>query len=174
MEDSQLSFVPPVLFDNAPVGHDFGDCLLQPPPLVYQGEVVKVRFVSGHPRNDLMLDQSFLAIEKHDLQTGTWNTILRDNDWDTEFQWIRTNVILGESEIEIRWFVPEYQERGLYRISHYGAHKTLLRGEIKHYSGTSEPFEITSPFLHKRQHQDMTPQKIHPNIFNEIRKLFSL
>ena len=43
LSDVQLSFVPGVLFDNAPVGHTFGDCLLQPPNIVYQGEVVTVR-----------------------------------------------------------------------------------------------------------------------------------
>ena len=44
LEDVQLSFVPGVLFDNPPVGHQFGDCLLQPPSLVYKGEMVKVRY----------------------------------------------------------------------------------------------------------------------------------
>lgn len=171
MEDSQLSFVPPVLFDNAPVGQDFGNCLLQPPSIVYQGETVKVRFVSGHPRNDLMLDRTFLTVEKYDPMTETWSIVLRDNDWETEFEWIRTNVILGESETEIRWFVPEYQERGIYRISHYGAHKTLLRGDILQYSGTCDPFEITSPFLRQRQ------EKHEPSIsglFKEFQQLFSL
>ena len=43
LSDVQLSFVPGVLFDNAPVGHTFGDCLLQPPNIVFQGEVVTVR-----------------------------------------------------------------------------------------------------------------------------------
>ena len=44
LEDVQLSFVPGVLFDNHPVGQDFGDCLLQPPSIVYKGEMVKVRY----------------------------------------------------------------------------------------------------------------------------------
>merc|ERR1719369_2347651 len=55
LHDVQLSFVPGVLFDNPPVGHQFGDCLLQPPTVVYRGDQVTVRFVSGHPRNELML-----------------------------------------------------------------------------------------------------------------------
>ena len=30
----------------------------------------------------------------------------------------------------------------LNRISHYGAHKTLLQGDIKFYSGVTSPFEV--------------------------------
>ena len=29
LHDEQISFVPPVIIDNAPQGHDFGDCLKQ-------------------------------------------------------------------------------------------------------------------------------------------------
>ena len=64
LSDKQLSFVPGVLFDNHPIGnsskfcqdsesvqfmlfhfigHSFGDCLLQPPNIVYPGEIVTVR-----------------------------------------------------------------------------------------------------------------------------------
>ena len=73
------------------------------------------RFVAGHPRNNLMQDLSYLHVEKYDTTTNSWNIILRDNDWETEFEWIRTNTILGESEVEVRWFVPEDQESGTYR-----------------------------------------------------------
>ena len=38
------------------------------------------------------------------------------------FEWIRTNVILGESEVEIRWFVPDTQEPGIYLINVKYAH----------------------------------------------------
>ena len=62
-----------------------------------------------------MQDLSYLHVEKYDTTTNSWNIILRDNDWETEFEWIRTNTILGESEVEVRWFVPEDQEPGTYR-----------------------------------------------------------
>ena len=91
-----------------------------------------------------MQDLTYLHVEKYDTTTNTWNIILRDNDWETEFEWIRTNTILGESEVEIRWFVPENQEPGTYRISHYGAHKTLLKGQIKFYSGVTNSFEVST------------------------------
>ena len=43
LENDQLSFVPGVLFDNPPVGYNFGDCLLQPPSISHKGDVVTVR-----------------------------------------------------------------------------------------------------------------------------------
>ena len=71
-----------------------------------------------------MQDQSYLHVEKYDKTTNSWNIILRDNDWETEFEWIRTRKILGESEVEIRWFAPEDQEPGTYR---YGIFKATLK-----------------------------------------------
>jgi len=171
LENDQLSFVPGVLFDNPPVGYNFGDCLLQPPSISHKGDVVTVRFVAGHPRNDLMQDNTYLAVEKYNAASKSWTTVLRDNDWETEFEWIRTNTILGESEVEIRWFVPQNQESGTYRISHFGAHKTLLKGHIKYYSGVTNSFEITYPWI--RRKLNTTPKRIRPNIFLHLSKVFN-
>ena len=41
--NDQLSFLPSVVYDKAPTRHDFGDCILQPPKIVHQGDVVTVR-----------------------------------------------------------------------------------------------------------------------------------
>ena len=105
--------------------------------------MVTVRFVAGHPRNDLMQDNTYLAVEKYDAASKSWTTVLRDNNRETEFEWIITNTILDESEVEIRWFVPQNQESCIYRISHFGAHKTFLKGHIKYYSGVTNPFEAS-------------------------------
>ena len=43
--DEQLTFIPPVLFDTAPSGTDFGDCTVPPPATVNRGDVVRVDFV---------------------------------------------------------------------------------------------------------------------------------
>ena len=43
-----------------------------------------------------MQDLTYLAVEKYDTNSKSWITILRDNDWETEFEWIRTNTILGK------------------------------------------------------------------------------
>ena len=99
-----------------------------------------------------MQDNTYLAVEKYNAASKSWTTVLRDNDWETEFEWIRTNIILGESEVEIRWFVPQNQESGTYRISHFGAHKTLLKGHIKYYSGVTNSFEVSIVFSHTIAH----------------------
>ena len=43
LHDNQISFVPGVIFDGHPVGHPFGECILQPPDIVYPGDTVNVR-----------------------------------------------------------------------------------------------------------------------------------
>ena len=70
------------------------------------------RFVAGHPRNDLKQDSTYLIIDKYNYETKSWSTILRDNDWETEFEWIRGS-LAGTSEVEIRWYVPQDQESGM-------------------------------------------------------------
>ena len=86
------------------------------------------------------------------------------------FEWIRTNVILGESEVEVRWFVPNSQEDGIYRITHHGNQKDLLRGTILPYSGTTNQFEVTTPEI--RQRIGQIPKKIRPNLFRHLRRIF--
>ena len=43
-----------------------------------------------------MQDNTYLAVEKYNAASKSWTTVLRDNDWETEFEWIRTNTILGK------------------------------------------------------------------------------
>ena len=62
--DDQLSFVPGVVMDNPPPGLHFGDCTQQPPAVVSPGNVVSASFVSGHLRNNLMLEKTFLTLER--------------------------------------------------------------------------------------------------------------
>ncbi len=61
----------------------------------------------------------------------------------SRLEWIRTNVILGESEVEVRWEVPLSQEAGTYRIGHQGTHKTLLGDTPKFYSGYTNSFIVS-------------------------------
>ena len=112
---------------------------MQPTSIVCPGEEVKARFVSGHPRNDLKLGETFLTVEKYD--GSEWVPILTDDDWETEFEWFRK--YLAQSEVEIRWFVPENQEPGTYRITHYGNRKSFF--SIVHpYHGSTNEFNVTS------------------------------
>ena len=45
-----------------------------------------------------MQDQSYLHVEKYDKTTNSWNIILRDNDWETEFEWYRYDNILAQKD----------------------------------------------------------------------------
>ena len=51
-------------------------------------------------------------------------------------------MILGESEAEIRWFVPKEMPPGKYRISHSGSHKPLLDSDVKFFIGYTNDFEV--------------------------------
>ena len=68
--------------------------MLQPPAVAVAGSRVTARFVSGHLRNNLMLEESFLVVERR--QGLGWTTVARDADWETRLEWHRTNLLLGE------------------------------------------------------------------------------
>ena len=86
-------------------------------------------------------DGTYLTIDKYDYETTSWSTILRDNDWETEFEWF-PRWLAGTSEVEIRWYVPKDQESGTYRISHFGAYKSGWTGSIISYSGVTSEFNV--------------------------------
>lgn len=94
--DYQISFIPGVVFDQAPGGQDFGDCINEPADSI-PGDKVSATFVSGHLRNNLMLEDTFLVVEKE--EEGEWVTVALDSDWSTKLTWIRTNAVLGTSEV---------------------------------------------------------------------------
>ena len=123
--DDQLSFVPGVVMDNAPPGLTFGDCIQQPDEAVEAGTRVSARFISGHLRNNLMLESSFLTVEKQEADGG-WEVVARDADWETRLVWTRTNVILGESEVTVTWDIPP-DWSGVFRIGHMGYWHTIIR-----------------------------------------------
>jgi len=141
--DDQLSFVPGVVMDNPPPGLHFGDCTQQPPAVVSPGNVVSASFVSGHLRNNLMLEKTFLTLERQ-LTSGEWEVVATDAEWETKIEWHRTNVILGESEVTISVDIPADQDsEGVYRIGHMGYWHSILRGNT-YYEGWSQPFTVLS------------------------------
>ena len=100
-------------------------------------DTVISKFISGHLKNDLLLENSFLYIERqanNSLSEGflenngssietEWETILTDTDLETTIKWCRTNHILGESIVEIKWSISNYTDPGVYRIRHVGYYK---------------------------------------------------
>lgn len=141
LEDQQLSFVPGVLLDHPPMGTTFGQCIQQPEN-AQPGQQVTARFVSGHLRNNPMLEESFLFIERWE-GGDSWVAVASDAQWETKLEWVRTNVVLGESEVIITWDIPLDMEEGSYRIRHMGYYKDMISG-IHPYEGSSELFEVIS------------------------------
>lgn len=137
-----LSLITPVIFDSSGWFWNFGDVLQQPPKSVKVNDTVSVKFIAGHPRNDLMLEKTFLAVEKLG-DDGKWNVVATDANFETRFIWTRTSFIKAGSEVEVQWQVRNGAESGTYRIKHYGHYKSLLGG-IYPYQGTSHNFTVTS------------------------------
>jgi neutral ceramidase len=45
--------------------------------------VISCSFVAGNPRNDPMIDKTFLTVEKK--KNDTWETVLTDHDYETRY-----------------------------------------------------------------------------------------
>ena len=133
-----------VLFDKPPRGKNFGDCILQPPYIVKKGiDTVEVEFVSGHLRNNPLLEGSFLYVEKMDHQN--WEIVAVDTDIETRLEWIRTNFLQGQSKIRISWKIPLKTKSGKYRIRHVGSYKKwniFWNGKVVDYEGSTRPFQV--------------------------------
>ena len=57
---------------------------------------------------------------------GSWSIISVDGDMETQLQWIRTNAILGQSKVQVRWTIPSDTPSGTYRIRHVGKFKVQI------------------------------------------------
>lgn len=136
----QISFLPPVVFDEPPLGKNFGDVRKPPAPSYVPGSFVEVTFVSANPRNDLRSNDTYLTVEQKQ-SSGSWKVIFTDKDWETRYTWEMTSLVLGHSNAVIRWDIPEKQEEGTYRIRHFGSHKNML-GTIKPFEGESRDFLV--------------------------------
>jgi neutral ceramidase len=140
-----ISLVPPVIYDTAKWGKEFGDCVKQPPRIARPGDIVTARFISGHPRNNFMTESTYLTIEK--LQEDeTWTPVATDADWETKFIWERSSTIFGTSQVTVSWQVPENVSSGEYRIRHNGYYRYILGG-VYPYQGVSNHFQVKTPLF---------------------------
>lgn len=137
-----VSFVTPVLYDTPIWGKNFGDCIKQPQKLARPGDIVTAVFVSGHPRNNLMTESSFLTIERLGVDE-VWLPVATDANWETKFEWQRMSMVLGSSQVTITWQVPEDIKAGEYRIRHNGYYRYILGGIFPYY-GVSNHFQVLS------------------------------
>lgn len=81
----QISLKPGVIYDGAPFGKKFGDVVKDAKEWYSIGSRVTVTFISGSPRNDVRAESTFLAVEKLDENTGLWDLIATDANWETRF-----------------------------------------------------------------------------------------
>jgi neutral ceramidase len=138
--EKSLSFITGVVLDGRPSGYDFGAVRTQPEASYSIGDNVKVTFQGANPRNNLRLEETFVAIEKQD--GDTWTRVHDDSDWFLVYTWRRTNGFLGHSEVDVTWETGGNAEPGTYRVKYYGDRKSL-GGSITAFEGTSDSFELS-------------------------------
>ena len=49
-----------------------------------------------------MTEESFLTVERQEENSEGWLVVARDADWETKLVWTRTNVVTGESNVQVR------------------------------------------------------------------------
>lgn len=57
--------------------------LTEPLEHYYSGSRVKVRFVGANPRNNMRLDETYLAVERLAANGTTWELQATDANWET-------------------------------------------------------------------------------------------
>lgn len=129
---------PGVLWDGKNFNEAFGRTLVDAAPAYDRGQQVTVRFLGGHPKNNLRTQDTFLRVER--LQAGVWQTVMQDGGWDTEYRWTREG--LDRSLIDIVWRISADTVPGQYRIRHFGDWKEQWTGRIQPYVGTSRSFTV--------------------------------
>ena len=60
------------------------------------------KLLPGHLRNDLMTEESFLTVERQEENSEGWLVVARDADWETKLLWTRTNVVTGDSNVQVK------------------------------------------------------------------------
>uniref|UniRef100_A0A182I907 Neutral ceramidase n=1 Tax=Anopheles arabiensis TaxID=7173 RepID=A0A182I907_ANOAR len=159
-DDKQITLSTGVVFDGHPFGWYFGDCKVQPRETPYRrGDTVRVMFIAGNPRNNLMHERTYFTVERlrpefeetnsvdaHQQGGGgggrdVWEVVATDANWETKFKWHRRSTLFAYSDIELEWEVPEQVDPGTYRIQHFGYWRYILGG-IFPYNGTTRNFTV--------------------------------
>lgn len=130
------------MVDSTPLGVKFGDVSTDVPrnSTFKKGETLTVVFWSACPRNDLMTEGTFALVELLQGQ-DTWVPVYDDDDICLRFKWSRPSKLSAQSHATIEWRIPQSTVPGVYRVSHFGASKSLF-GSISHFSGSSSAFVV--------------------------------
>ncbi|KAI9591850.1 Neutral/alkaline nonlysosomal ceramidase [Syncephalis fuscata] len=131
-----------VVLDSHPIGKSFGDVNVDVKPSYNRGNTVSVTFWTGHPRNNLLLEESYISVERQDPATKAWKRVRDDGHWSTRYNWVKVNG-LGENKAVIEWDIEADTQPGTYRIQHFGHHRTIVQNIISH-NGTSSTFQVVA------------------------------
>lgn len=147
----QIEFQTGVWHDDKLPAEQFGEVLIEPPPEVIRGDgstIVQATFRSGHPKNDLRRNSTYLHVERLDGD-GNWIPVAWDSMPETSLIWERNEddkkcAFSACSRVHVRWAIPKDAELGTYRLTHAGAWKLpeFLGGKISSYSGSSRSFSV--------------------------------
>jgi len=151
--NKSFSFITGVVYDESPIGKSFGDVTANPGPGPYKpGDTVNTTFVGANPRNNLRHESTYAAVERKNPDTGEWEIVRTDRDWNLVFHWERTNWILGYSEVTIEWNIeddyysvgdPSPVQSGTYRLHYYGNSKNVI-GQISSFEGIGGSFTVAA------------------------------
>jgi len=140
LSNKQNNFQTGVVFDDVPIGKQFGSIVKNVKASYNKGDVATVTFWGGHPKNDLKTQSTFLEVQRKD--GNTWTVVSRDWDWDTKYIWKRVTLGGSTSQVTIEWDIPLDAASGTYRIVHYGNYKNGWDQKIYPYTGTSSTFTV--------------------------------
>lgn len=141
--NDQMCYQTDVVLDNTPIGKKFGDIEQNVKTTYKAGETATVSFWSGHPKNDLKTQSTYLEVQKR--SGNQWITVATDNDFETKYQWKRIDSVWGTSLSIISWDIPKDVVPGEYRIVHSGSYKNGWDGKVYPYSGVSGTFTVSNP-----------------------------
>uniref|UniRef100_A0A0D3C8A0 Neutral ceramidase n=1 Tax=Brassica oleracea var. oleracea TaxID=109376 RepID=A0A0D3C8A0_BRAOL len=110
--------------------------------LEVRNDLVTIVFPSACPRNDLLTEGTFALVEGLERDDKTWTPVYEDDDLCLRFKWSRPKKLSSRSEATVEWRGPESASRGVYRITHFGAAKSLF-GSVQHFTGSSSVFAVT-------------------------------
>ena len=128
-----------VVFDDKAPGTSFGQVLTQPAATYTTGQTATAVFVTGHPKNNLHRNGTFLEVQR--LVNGQWTRHGDDGDWSTRYRWQRSGV--ANSEATITWAIPAGTPAGTYRIVHNGDWKSGWTGKITGFTGATAAFTVS-------------------------------
>lgn len=127
-----------VVFDDKAPWHSFGQVLTEPAATYARGQTATAVFVTGHPKNNLRRNGTFLEVQR--LVGGTWTRHADDGDWSTRYRWQREGV--ANSNATITWTIPADTPAGTYRLVHHGDWKSGWTGAITPFTGATRPFTV--------------------------------